>query len=459
MKEMKKNMTQGTENKLYEGSVFTKLILFALPFLASNIVQSFYSVADILIVGNFSGPESMSGVNIGGQVTLVLTKIVIGLCMGATVLIGQYLGAGNRELLKKVTSTIITLLLAIGLGITVIMLAARGPILRMVQTPAESYAESESYLTVTVLGLVFIFGYNALGGIMRGMGDSKRPFYFVMVACITNVALDLLFVAVFKWRAFGAALATIMSQALSMFLCIWYMRRNNFQFDFRLSSFKVDRAQLKLILKLGLPTSVQNGITSMSFLFITAIINIVGGVSASAAVGAVSKVNNFAFMPAMALSAAISAMAAQSIGAGNISRAVRACQIGTVISVAVTYVFFVLLQIYPGAAVSLFGDDPRMIADGIAYLHSFSYDFLFIPFNFCINALFIAGGHARFTLINSMLSSVLLRVPICYIFSITLGWGMWGAGLAAPAASAGVMLVILGFLFSGKWKQNAAIQQ
>lgn len=445
------------ENNLSEGNVLKKLVLFSLPFLASNIVQSFYNVADMLIVGNFSGAVSMSGVNIGGQVTFILTNIVIGLCMGATVLIGQYVGSGNQEGMQKVTATIITLLIGVALFITVVMLACKGSLLRLIQTPPESFAESDSYLTVTVIGIVFIFGYNALSAILRGMGDSRRPFYFVLIACISNVVLDLLFVAVFGWAAFGAALATVISQALSMLLCIRYMVKNKFQFDFKLASFKIHKEELALIFKIGLPTCVQNGLVSVSFLFLTAIVNIIGGVSASAAVGAVSKLNSFAFMPAIAMSASISTMAAQNIGADRLDRAVKACKIGTVIAVCITYSFFMLVQLFPAQILSLFGNDAQMIQNGVTYLRTISFDFLLIPFVFCINGLLIGGGHTTFTLINSTLSSILLRIPICYIFGSVLGWGLSGIGLGVPVASVGALLLIVGFLWSGRWKQNAVV--
>lgn len=442
------------EKNLTEGSVFKNLLLFAIPFLISNVIQSLYNVADMLIVGNFCGAESMSGVNIGGQVTFILTNIVIGLCMGATVLIGQYLGSGERESLVKVVSTIITLLLVVALVITPLMLVLKGPLLRLIQTPAESYTESNRYLTVTVAGIVFIFGYNALSAILRGMGNAKHPFIFVVIACITNIVLDLLFVAVFKWAAFGAALATVISQALSMFLCVGYMIKNKFMFDFKFSSYKIHKDQLKLIFKIGLPTCVQNGVTSVSFLFITAIINIIGGVTASAAVGAIGKFNSFVFMPAGALSASVATMSAQNIGANKLDRAVLSCKIGTAVSVCISYAFFVFVQIFPAQIIRLFGNDPQMIADGVNYLRAFSYDFLLIPFIFNINGLFIGGGHTLFSLINSMMSSILLRVPASYLFGSMLGLGIFGAGMGAPIASAGSMLVIVIFLISGRWKQN-----
>ena len=441
-------------NDLTSGKVLTKLVLFALPFLASNLIQSLYNVADMLIVGRFCGTESMSGVNIGGQITFIFTNTVIGLSMGGTVLIGQYMGAKNQEALKKVTATLITLLVFLALLITTAMMFLRNPVLRLIRTPQESFAEAERYLMVTLTGVVFIFGYNALSGILRGMGNSKQPLYFVTAACITNVVLDLLFVAVFHWSAFGAALATVISQAMSVFLCIRYMVMNNFQFNFKLRSFRIYKEQLKLIFKIGLPTCIQNSITSISFTVIMAIVNIVGGVTASAAVGAVGKFNSFAFMPILAMSTSISAMSAQNFGAGRIDRAVSACKIGAIFSACVGYVFFILIMLFPAVILKAFGNDPGMISDGVTYIRTFAFDFLLIPFIFCINGFLIGGGHTFFTLINSILSSVLLRVPVCWFFGIYLGWGLKGVGLGAPAASAGTLLIIILYLLSGKWKRN-----
>jgi len=444
----------GIGKNLSEGSVFKNLLMFSLPFLASNLIQSLYFLVDMLIIGIFCGAESMSGVNIGGQVTFILTHVVIGLCMGATVLIGQYMGAGENDALKKVTATIFTLLMVLSVVITILTLIFKGPILRLIQTPAESYDESDRYLTITVIGLVFIFGYNALSSILRGMGDSKSPLIFITIASVANIVLDLLFIGVFGWAAAGAAIASIISQGLSMVLCIIYMIRRNFHFDFKPRSFRIDKGQLKLIVKIGLPSSVQNAVTSISFLFITAVVNIVGGVAASAAVGAVGRFNNFVFMPTIALALSISTMSAQNIGAGRLDRAVHACKLGVAFTVCVNYAFFIFVQFFPESIMALFGSDAQVTSNGVEYLKTFSFDFLIIPFIFCINGLFIGGGHTTFTLINSMLSSVLLRVPVSYIFGAALGWGLRGVGMGAPVASAGSLLLIICFLLSGRWKHN-----
>ncbi len=441
------------QNNLTEGSVLKKLILFALPFLVSNVVQSLYNVADMLIVGNFTGSESMSGVNIGGQVTFILTNMVIGLCMGATVLISQYIGADKKEELRKVTSTILTLLPFIAAVLTVVVLIFHVPLLHLIETPPESFAEAQRYLIVTLIGLIFIFGYNALSAILRGMGDSKHPLYFVAIACVINIALDLLFVPVFGWGAFGAALATVISQAISMILCILFMVYNKFHFDFKFKSFKIDKEQLKLIFRIGTPTCIANSIVSLSFLFITTIVNTFG-VHASAAVGAAGRFNSFAFMPVFAISASIGTMCAQNIGANRFDRAVKATRIGIVFSLFIMIVFFVLIQIFPAQIIHIFGDDPEVIAFGVEYFRSLSFDLLIVPFIFCLNGLFLGGGHTLFNMITNALSSVLLRVPICYFFGVMLEWGIMGVGMGAPVASFGTLLIMIIFLLSGRWKKN-----
>jgi putative MATE family efflux protein len=442
------------ENDLTQGKVFSKLVRFAIPFLISNLIQSLYNVADMLIVGQFCGTESMSGVNIGGQVTFILTNTVIGLAMGGTVLIGQYMGAGNQEALTKVIGTLITLLTFLSFLIAPVVILLREPLLLLIRTPPEAFAESEKYLVVTVLGLIFIFGYNALSGILRGMGNSKHPLYFVTAACVTNIILDLIFVAVLNWNAFGAAMATVISQALSVFLCIRYMVKNKFQFDFKLRSFRIYGEQLRLIFKIGFPTCIQNSVIGVSFMFITALVNIVGGVSASAAVGAIGKFNSFAFMPMLAMSASVAAMSAQNFGAGRIERAAQACKIGTIFSVCVAYAFFALVQIFPESILKIFGNDPMMIRDGVIYLRTFAFDFLIIPIVFSINGLLMGGGHTFFTLINNILASVVLRVPLCYFFGITLGWGLKGVGLGIPVASLWTLILVVAFLLTGKWKYS-----
>ncbi len=444
------------ENNLSEGSVFKGLIRFSLPFLLSNIVQSLYNVADMWVVGNFSGTASVSGVNIGGQVTFILTNLIMGLCTGGTVLIAQYIGSGNREKLKKTVSTLFTGLIAAAVVITAIMLLLKNQVLLLLSTPEESFSETSDYLWVTVTGVVFIFGYNALSAVLRGMGDSKRPLIFVSIACVTNVVLDIILVGPFKMGALGAAIATVISQGLSLVLCILYLRRKEFLFDFKLSSFRIDRRQLNIILKIGTPAAIQNTIVSMSFLFITALVNSIGGVTASAAAGVVGKFNSFAILPAIGMSAAVSTMAAQNIGAGKWDRALKSTKIGMVIAIGFSLTAFAIAQLFPEAIIALFDKNPKTIADGVAYMRSFSFDYLIVPFVFCLNGLYIGAGHTTFSLFTGLISSLLARIPASYLFGKVLGWGLKGLGLGAPMASMVSLLMVLGFFISGRWKVNVA---
>lgn len=442
------------EHDLSKGNVVKQLILFAFPFLVSSIVQSLYNVADMLIVGNFSGTASMSGVNIGGQVTFILTNIVVGLCSGGTVLVAQYLGAKKPEDMEETVATLMSTLLAAAVVITLLMLGLKNQVLALIRTPAESFTEASRYLTVTVTGIIFIFGYNVLSAVMRGMGDSKRPFYFVLIACVTNIFLDLLLVAGLRMGAFGAAVATVFSQALSMILCIIYMVRHDFIFDFKPSSFKFHKKKMDLIVKIGLPAAVQNGVTNFSFLIITALVNTIGGVNASAAVGVVSKVNGFAIMPAVAMGSSIATMCAQNIGAGEWGRVQKTCKVGTLIAVACSCVIFVVVQSFPGQILELFDKNPDMISNGIQYFRTFSFDYLLVPVCFSVNGMFIASGHTTFSLLNSALSALFLRIPASILFGSVLGLGLSGVGLGAPMASFGSLVLIIWFYFSGKWKEN-----
>lgn len=445
------------ENDLSKGNVVKKLIIFAMPFLLSNLIQTLYSVVDMIVVGQYAGPASMSGVNIGSQVTFLITNMVFGLSVGATVLIGQYLGAGDRKALKETIGTLLSTLIVLAVVITIVMIALQEPLLRLIQTPLESFSEAKEYFFITMLGTIFIFGYNALSAIMRGMGDSKNPLVFVAIACGINIVLDVWLVKGLQMRAAGAALATVISQAVSMILCIMYLVKNKFIFDFKLSSFAFHKKRLKLLLKIGIPTSVQNVATSASFLFLTALVNSLG-VIASAAVGAVGKLNGFAILPAVAMSSSISAMAAQNIGAGEIERAKKTMYTGMAIAAGISVVVFAAFNLWPESLLRIFGDDEEMIKQGVIYIRAFSFDYIVAPLVFCFNGLFIGSGHTTFSFFNSCISSLLGRIPASYILGMTMNLGLFGFGMGAPIASFVALVLAFGYYLSGNWKKMTIIK-
>ncbi len=441
------------QKNLAKGNVAKQLILFAIPFIISNLIQTLYSVADMVIVGQFNGTYSMSGVNIGGQVTMLLLNVAIGISTGGTIMIAQSVGAEKTKQLQKIIGTLLTSLIVAALIMTLLMLVLKDPILRLIHTPEESFAEASTYLVVTALGTVFIFGYNALSAIMRGMGDSKSPLIFVTIACFTNIVLDLLLVGGLHQGAFGAAIATVFSQALSMLLCILYLKKRKFVFDFNIRSFRVDKLHLQGILKLGIPLTIQNVITNLSFLFMTTLVNYIG-VTASAAVGAVGKYNGFAILPALAMNAAISAMVAQNIGAEREDRAIKTMLTGMGIAYLISVTIFILTRLFPEEILMMFSSDPELIQIGVPYLFAFSFDYLLVPAAFCLIGFFIGTGHTTFSLINNIMSSIVIRIPAAYLLSSVFGLGLKGVGMAVPFASACTLIMSIWFFFSGKWKKK-----
>lgn len=446
------------EKDLSQGSVAKQLFLFAIPFIITNLVQSLYSVADMIIVGQFAGTVSMSGVNIGSQVSLLITMLVIGLSAGGTVLIAQYKGFGAREELTRTIGTLFSVLFVLAIVLTVVMFVFSVPILHLIQTPPEAFEEAKRYLLVTVAGTIFIFGYNAFSAVFRGMGNSKFPLIFVSIACLANVFLDLLLVAYFKMGAFGAAVATVSSQALSMILCIIFLRRSDFVFDFRLKSFRFHKEQLKKLLEVGIPTSIQNTITHISFIVLTAMVNTIS-VAASAGVGAVAKFNSFAILPAIAVGNSVSAMSAQNIGAGEEKRAVKTMNIGILLAFVMSLIMFVIATLFPEPILQIFGNDPDMIREGARYMQAFKYDFLIVPVLFCFNGLFIGSGHSTFSLINSILSSIIIRIPISYLFGMSMGQGVFGVGIGAPLATLVSSVIGLFYFLSDRWRQSTLLQR
>jgi len=446
------------EKNLTEGNVAKQLIMFALPFLISNIIQSLYNVADMLIVGNFVGQVGVSGVNNGGQVTFIVTNIVIGLSVGGTVIIAQYLGSGDRKSMNESIATLITSLLVAAVIFTVVMLLLSDTILQLIKTPEESYGQARDYLNITLSGTIFIFGYNAFSAILRGMGDSKRPLYFVAIACVINIFLDLLFVGGFGMAAMGAALATIISQAISMIACIIYLKKSDFAFDFKLSSFRFYKDKFFKLMQVGVPVSIQNVIVNFSFIVLTAIANGMG-LSASAAIGIVGKYNGFAILPAIAVGSSVSAMVAQNMGAGRIDRAKKTFHVGFILAFSISLVVFIITRLFPEQILSLFGDEPDMIAVGVEYLDTFSFDYLIVPAAFCLNGIITGSGHTIISSISGIMSSVGFRVPLAILFGLILDKGMWGLGLAAPLATIGTTLFAFIYYISGRWKKNKVIKE
>ncbi len=419
---------------LTQGNVYITLLSFSLPFLAANLLQALYGAVDLFIVGRYADPAAVSAVATGSQVMQTVTSLCIGLTTGGTVMIGQLFGARRR---RDVSDTIATSLCLFGLiaaVLTVVMASSVDMLCRAMRVPPEAWDGTKQYLFITSCGIAFIVGYNALAGILRGLGDSLTPLVFVAVACAVNVAGDLLLVGVYRMGAAGAAIATAASQGVALLFIALFLLARGWVGRFLQDRFRIRIYSAKQVLFLGMPIAMQEGLVNLSFLLITAIVNGMG-LTASAAVGVVEKVIMFSMLPVTAFASAVSAMTAQHAGAGLEKRG-RACLKGGVaLSLVFGVAFFLFAQARGGFLVRLFCPDPQVVAAGAAYLRSYSLDSVIVCFVFCMNAYFSGCGHTVFPLAHSVLATFLVRVPLSALFSRLPAASMLAIGCAAPLAS------------------------
>lgn len=435
------------EKDLTQGNIFTQLILFAIPLFISNLFQSAYSVADMIILGNFSNAGSISGVNSAGQVMVILTNLAAGISTGGTVMIGQYLGSKKTNEINKAISTLLITLAGMAVVFAAASFALINVILNALNLEGSAYNEAKVYLAISLLGMLFIFGYNALSSIMRGLGDNKTPLIFVGVAGVINIILDLIFVAYFKMGAGGAAAATIIAQGVSMVSCIIYLKVNNFRFDFKPSSFKWSANMFRTLMRVGLPMGIQHVCTNLSFLILTALINATGGIAAGAASGVVMKFNSFALLPNIAISSSVAAMISQNIGANKIDRVKKSVYYGLAICLSICAVVFVIANVFAPNIFAIFGCEEEVVDIGIRYMHAFSFEYATMAFIVSYSGAFIGTGYGWISMICDVVPAFLIRIPVAYLIGIVLGYGVIGIVSAIPIATAIVSSIAAGFYY------------
>lgn len=400
---------------LTQGSVFKNIILFSLPYLLSYFLQTLYGMADLFISGQFNGAEVISAVAVGSQVMHMLTVMIVGLAMGATVTISRAVGAKDKAQAQSAVGNTAVLFLAVSAALTAILLLLCPLIVSAMSTPAESVEYTKQYLTICFIGIPFITAYNITASVFRGMGDSKTSMFFIAICCFLNIALDYLFIGFFDMKAGGAALATVLSQAASVIISIFAIKRTKLV-SLRRADFKIQKSVMGGILRIGVPVACQDGFIQISFLLITVIANS-RGVEISAAVGIVEKIISFLFLVPSSMLSAISAVAAQNLGANEPKRAKETLFIGTAIAMSFGAVFAFIMQFASGAAVSLFTDDQEVVKFGAQYLKSYVFDCLFAGFQFSFSGYFCALGKSIISFIHNVIAIVLVRVPGAYLAS------------------------------------------
>lgn len=444
---------EGIGNDLTEGSVAKKLIMFSIPLIGAYLLQSLYSMVDMLIVSRLAGTYSMSGVNIVAQVGQVVTGVAFGFLSGTTVIVAQYLGAGKKEEERKAVETSFAFIFWLSVMTTVVLLLLAEPLLKLLQTPRECYREAWNYYVIYMAGTVFVFFYNAISSVLRGLGDSKNPLYFVIISTVLNIVLDLILIGPLKMGAAGAALATIIAQAVSVLLSVLYLRKIGFSFDFRPKSFRIDKEQLSLLFRLGTPAALQETLLNVSLVFLVAAANSLG-VHESAAVGIGSKINVIFILPVCALSVALSTMVGQNIGAGKMDRAMKAARLELLYSAIYSAVICVVMWVFSKELMMIFTEDPRTLAVGANYFKGHCWDYLLLmPFGYCFGGLFLGTGHASYVAVSNGVGALVARIPLSFLLAHFLGLGVVGIGLAYPMSTFFTDLAYFFFYFKGDWKK------
>lgn len=445
------------KNLLTKGSIFKSLMIFSFPFLLASLLQAFYGAADLFVVGQYADSAAVSAVAIGSQVMQTITGVILGITTGGTILIGQYLGARREKDMAKTIGTIICVFGLFSVVLTILMVLFTNPIARIMHTPAEAMKYTQQYIFVCSCGIPFIIGYNAVSGILRGMGDSKTPLYFIAIACVINITVDIILVDFFKMGAVGAAAATIGAQGISFLLAVLFLWKKGFPFEFGKKYILLFPKKAKIIFHLGLPIALQDGLINISFLLITTIINTMG-LTASAAVGVVEKIIVFAMLPPTAFASAIAVTTAQNIGAGKIERAQKSLYAGIACSLVMGIAFWIYSQISPESITSLFSNDKEVIYTAAAYLKSYSLDCILVCFIFCMNSFFSGCGHPIFPMVHSLIATFLIRIPVSFFLSRIEGITLYKIGFGAPLATFISLIMCIIYMKYGSWKNNTMLR-
>lgn len=429
-----------------QGSILKKLCRFMLPVLGALILQAAYGAVDLLVVGRFGSTSGLSAVSTGSQVLNLVTFVVTQLAMGVTVLIARYIGEKREKEIGAVLggAAVVFTILA-GCLFVLLVLFAR-PISMLMQAPQEALALTASYVRICGCGILFIVAYNVLSAVFRGLGDSRSPLLFVLVACLVNVAGDLVLVAGLHLDAAGAALATVLAQAVSVGCALAILRRKKLPFTFRKSDVRLNE-QCRRFLAIGLPLALQEFLTQLSFLALCAFVNRLG-LAASSGYGVASKIVSFVMLVPSALMQSMASFVAQNIGAGNVKRAKKSMFTGIAVGVAFGIVMFALVLRKGDVLAGLFSTDAEVVRRGFEYLRGFAPETIVTAVLFSMVGYFNGSNQTLWVMIQGLIQTLLVRLPLAYYMSIQPNASLTKIGMSAPVATVvGIVLNIGCFLY------------
>ena len=440
---------------LTKGPVVPQLFRFALPLFASNALQAVYNLVDMVIVGNYIGKAGMSAVSIGGDILHLLTFVAMGFSSAGQVIIARSVGAGRRDEIRKTIGTMFSFLLGISLVISVICYALRFHVLRWLNTPSASEAFAMDYMVTCVCGLFFIYGYNIVSAILRGMGDSRRPFLFIAIAALLNTVLDVTFVKYLGMEVFGAALATVIGQAVSFLTALVYLyrRRESFGFDFHPESFRIDGHAFRRLLALGIPMAIQSAAISFSKIVLMSWINLFD-VTYSALAGIFNKVNVVSGVISQSFTTAGSTMVGQNLGAREYKRVNRILLTILWVNLALAALGTAVMALYPQTVYAAFTPDTDVLAAAGVLTLPIIINFFGSATRSVSFSLINGSGRARLNLAVAIIDGIISRMGLAALLGFALKWDCFGFWMGDSLA--GLMPLVIGGIFylSGRWRES-----
>lgn len=428
-----------------EGKIMQPLILFALPVLLALFLQAMYGAVDLLVIGKFATSADVSAVSTGSQIMMTLTNLVSSFAMGTTVLLGQQIGSGKKEEGGRTVGTAIVMFACIAVDMTMVLVIFAPQICSIMNAPKEAFDKTVAYVRICGGGMLVIVAYNLIGCIFRGIGDSRTPLLTVAIACVCNIAGDLLLCAVFRMGTEGAAAATVFAQVVSVVISFLVIRRKELPFLMKKENIRIHGASLRKMAGLGAPIALQDLLVSISFLIILAIVNSMG-VIASAGVGVAEKVCAFIMLISSAFMQSISAFVAQNYGAGHMDRAKKALHYGVLVSFVIGVGMFFLSFFHGDVLAGIFSSDESVILEAADYLKAYAIDCLFTAIFFCYTGFYNGIGRTKFVMLQGMVGAFGVRVPVSYLMSIQPQTSLFKIGMATPMSSIVQLILCLGYM-------------
>ena len=444
------------------GSIPRQLIRFATPLFLSNLLQILYNMVDMMVVGNVMGKAGTSAVSVGGDVSNLLTFVAMGFASAGQVIIARLIGGGERQKLSRFVGTMVGFLAVAALIMSGVGLILQDTMLTLMKTPAEAYEGAVAYSTICMAGLIFIYGYNVTSAILRGMGDSTRPFIFICIAALLNLVLDVVFVAGLRMGAGGAALATVVSQATSVIISTAYLvrRRQAYELDLHVRNFvRWDKVLLKDLVGLGVPMAIKTCSIQISKLFVNSFINGYG-VAVSAFSGIANKIASVSNLISQSMNVAGSTLVGQNLAAGKFKRVKRVMLTITIITSAVSILLSIAICLFPEAIFSWFTaeGDTDVLALVQGYLPIAVLMFMGSAFRSMMNSLLNGSGNHRVNFATAILDGIVMRIGLAALFGLVLDMKHYGFWLGDALAGFTPFFIGLVFYFSGAWKKGAKVQ-